>query len=290
VHFNPVKQPRVRCGDVITKSVRLDADVVCPDGTPFAVKIAADHVTLDLAGHEIVNGRTDDGETVAVSTEGSVEDLEIRNGTISSGDQAVKLQASRSELEDLDIGGHVLGLSVIGDRNEFDDLQVRSAFHSIFIQGNRIEFEHSTVTSHPTEQLGSIEGDDNEIERSTFQCGTSGLTVEGDDVDVERNIGRQCPIFVVGTGSRIDRNEVFDSADVGIGVIDPKAKVTRNVATGNSDNGIQLFEPGAYVARNTANRNSEWGIRGVAGTIDGGRNRATGNGQPAQCVNVACRP
>ena len=67
VHFNPVKQANVKCGDVITKSVRLDGDVICPDGTPAAVTIAADHVTLNLAGHKIVNGRTEHGDTVAVN-------------------------------------------------------------------------------------------------------------------------------------------------------------------------------------------------------------------------------
>ena len=89
VHFNPVKQPKVRCGDVITKSVKLDADVICPDGTPAAVTIAADHVDLDLNGHSIVNGRTDEGDTVAVTDRRPVEDLEIRNGTISAGDKAM---------------------------------------------------------------------------------------------------------------------------------------------------------------------------------------------------------
>ena len=69
VHFNPVKQANVKCGDMITKSVRLDGDVTCPDGTPAAVTIAGDHGTLNLGGHKIVNGRTNaTGDTVAVKT------------------------------------------------------------------------------------------------------------------------------------------------------------------------------------------------------------------------------
>jgi hypothetical protein len=31
------------------------------------------------------------------------------------------------------------------------------------------------------------------------------------------------------------------------------------------------------------------GIAAVPGVTDGGRNRARGNGNPAQCLNVACR-
>ena len=66
--------------------------------------------------------------------------------------------------------------------------------------------------------------------------------------------------------------------------------MTRNYAVEQLGHGIELFEPGAYVARNTANDNGEWGIEGVPGTIDGGGNRASGNAQPAQCLNVVCSP
>ena len=242
VHFEPVKQPNVRCGDVITKSVKLDADVVCPDGTPAAVTIAADHVTLDLGGHSIVNGRTAVGETAAVTSSGPVTDVEIRNGTIRSGDKAIRVQARHSE------------------------------------------FEHITVHGS-----GSITGDHSEIERSSFhECGSSGLSVFGDRVDVERNTFVGCPLLVTGSGSEIDRNDATRSADVGIGVHDSRASVTRNDATGNSGTGIELFEPGARVARNTANDNGDWGIAAVPGTKDRGGNRATGNAQPAQCLNVTC--
>ncbi len=243
VHFNPLKQPKVRCGDVITRSVRLDANVVCPDGTAAAVTIAADHVRLDLAGHSIVNGRTDNGDTVAVTTAGPVADVEVRNGTIRAGDDTLSAEASHSEFEHLTVDGHAM--VVTGDHNEF--------------------------------------------ERNDFQnCDSSGLSVQGDGAEVERNRFTGCPLFVTGSGSVIDRNDVTQSADVGIGVFDPRAVVTRNYAAGNSGTGIELSEPGAYVARNTANDNGDWGIEGVPGTIDGGGNRASGNAQPAQCLNVTC--
>jgi hypothetical protein len=277
---------------VITSSVRLDADVVCPDGTPAAVTIAADHVTLDLAGHSIVNGRTDAGETVAVTTAGPVSDLEIRNGTIRSGDEALNVQAAHSEFERLDIDGHLLALAATGDHNEFDDLTAASGFHGIDLLGNRLELEDSTITIHPNETVGEISGDRNEIDGNTVnQCGSSGLGVTGDGVEVVRNSLIRCPLFVTGSGTRIERNEVTESADNGISVHDPRAVVIRNVASGNhGGSGIELFDPGAYVARNVTNDNEEWGIEAVLGTIDGGGNRASGNGQPAQCLNVVCGP
>jgi hypothetical protein len=41
------------------------------------------------------------------------------------------------------------------------------------------------------------------------------------------------------------------------------------------------------VTRNRAFQNRDLGIAAVRGTIDGGGNRAHGNGDPAQCRNVA---
>ena len=291
VHFNAVKPPNVRCGDVITKSVKLNADVVCPDSTPAAVTIAGDHVDLDLAGHSIVNGRSEEGQTVALTSAGPVEDFEVRNGAIRAGDQAVRMQASRSEFEELTVDGHALALGVTGDKNDFENIVADSSFHTLDLAGSHLKFEGNTITIHPSEQLGSIHGDDNEIEHSSFSdCGSSALEVQGIDVDIERNSFVGCPVFVVGTGTEIERNDVTLASDLGIGVHDPQARVTRNNASNNSGSGVQLYEPGAYVARNTANDNGEWGINGVLGTIDGGGNRASGNAEPAQCLNVVCGP
>jgi parallel beta-helix repeat protein len=71
-------------------------------------------------------------------------------------------------------------------------------------------------------------------------------------------------------------------------------QVLSNTANGNADNGIGLFEDqpgdtaGNTLKGNTAKRNQNHGIEAVAGTIDGGGNRASGNATPPQCVNVGC--
>ncbi len=293
VHFNPVRRPPVACGDVLTKSVKLDADVICPDGTPAAVTIAADHVTLDLNGHSIVNGRTDfgDGDSVALATDGPVEDLEVRNGTIRAGDRAVEVQASHSEFTNLTVDGHLLAFAVTGDGNEFEDIVAKSGLHALDLAGNDLEFDGGSVTVHENETVGEIAGDRNEIEHiSVNDCGSSGLGVYGDEVEVVRNFLFRCPLFIAGFGSRIEHNEVTRSADSGIVVRDPRAVVIRNRTSSNANSGIALLEPGAYVARNVANGNAEYGIKAPPGTIDGGGNRASGNAEPAQCLNVVCGP
>ena len=46
---------------------------------------------------------------------------------------------------------------------------------------------------------------------------------------------------------------------------------------------------GTTIARNKANINADLGIEAVPGVIDGGGNKAHGNGNPAQCMNVSCK-
>jgi hypothetical protein len=48
-------------------------------------------------------------------------------------------------------------------------------------------------------------------------------------------------------------------------------------------------DPTTLVERNTANHNAGLGIDAVPNVIDGGGNRAFGNGNPLQCLNVVCK-
>jgi parallel beta-helix repeat protein len=67
-----------------------------------------------------------------------------------------------------------------------------------------------------------------------------------------------------------------------------------NVASGNGDDGIEVAEfvvgeiPNT-LARNLATYNGDLGVEAVAGTLDGGGNRAFGNGNPLQCIGIACK-
>jgi len=63
----------------------------------------------------------------------------------------------------------------------------------------------------------------------------------------------------------------------------------RNSANSNGDDGIDVAAAGTTVTANTANDNTDLGIEAVPGVIDDGGNRASGNGNPAQCLNVRCR-
>jgi hypothetical protein len=80
-----------------------------------------------------------------------------------------------------------------------------------------------------------------------------------------------------------------DAGNYGIVGTNRLELVERNLVRGFELDGIRLDSPGVVVRRNRADYNGEWGINAVPGVVDGGKNRARGNGDPAQCLNVACR-
>jgi parallel beta-helix repeat protein len=92
-------------------------------------------------------------------------------------------------------------------------------------------------------------------------------------------------------GNRVTRNHASSEHADGI-LVDPDAAATLllgNVAVNSGDDGIDVDAPGTIVTGNLAYHNHDLGIEAVPGVVDGGGNRAAGNGNPAQCTNVACR-
>lgn len=61
-----------------------------------------------------------------------------------------------------------------------------------------------------------------------------------------------------------------------------------DLALGAADDGFDVHLPGTTLTRDRAFHNRDLGIEAVAGTRDGGGNKAHGNGNPAQCTGVTC--
>jgi hypothetical protein len=100
-------------------------------------------------------------------------------------------------------------------------------------------------------------------------------------------------IDVGGTGSVIDGNSVSGSGHDGIDIDSLGSTVQNNVSNGNGDDGIGVGRNARNVVlrNNITNVNADLGIQPIAGTaIDGGGNRASGNGDARQCVRVSCSP
>ena len=72
-----------------------------------------------------------------------------------------------------------------------------------------------------------------------------------------------------------------------IGSAAANAAVVRNIAAANGDDGIDVDNASARIVSNVAVNNGDYGIEAVPGVSASG-NRASGNGNPAQCLNVTC--
>jgi hypothetical protein len=133
--------------------------------------------------------------------------------------------------------------------------------------------------------------------------GIAGIIVreEASDGRIQANVVRRhAPGFGpdIGAGIQVFGDDmtvianVVSEIDARDGIrVEPAASGTllrANVTTRNGDDGIDVESPATTITANLANDNTDLGIEAVAGVTDGGGNRASGNGNPAQCVGVAC--
>jgi large repetitive protein len=123
----------------------------------------------------------------------------------------------------------------------------------------------------------SIRGDRNRIKRNDVQAGFAFL----DQSAIE---------ILGGDANRVVRNRARDGADdIAVRSGASATLIQRNVVVDALDDGIDADAPGTVIRANTANGNGDLGIEAVEGVIDGGGNRASGNGNPLQCLNVVCQ-
>jgi hypothetical protein len=93
----------------------------------------------------------------------------------------------------------------------------------------------------------------------------------------------------------VARNRANGNGGTGIVSSDSHGVLRDNVANANGGDGIRLVDqladhgPFHTLAGNVANANAGFGIATtLVGVIDGGRNRAHGNGEAAQCLGLVC--
>jgi parallel beta-helix repeat protein len=70
---------------------------------------------------------------------------------------------------------------------------------------------------------------------------------------------------------------------------DDRSLLKGNIARGAGDDGFDIENASTKLTGNRAVRNADLGIEAAFGVIDGGGNKAGGNGNPLQCRNVFCK-
>jgi large repetitive protein len=353
---------QVACGQVITNSITLDADLTCPgDG----LVIGNDGITLDLGGHQISGGRgtgvdvaghrhvtvrdgTLDGFRTHVQlgrTAGSLSDARIVELTFRNGEFALDGYADRSIIAfntsaDVRPQFGVFGgdLQVSGDRNlivgnvaRMNALAVGGARNRVI--GNRVAnlnaapgIEGRTVIARNVALTFQLTGGPPDARAPTITLSNNQSVPRTPD----QPFG-QGGIYLIGASRTVVKDNVVTGADSppfnGISVLSPGPTATGNVLVGNSIRGAQVNgifvqgeavdtvllrntalangndpfsfpgghdgiandSPTSTLTGNVANDNRNFGIESVPGATDGGGNRASGNGNPLQCLNVVCR-
>ena len=145
-------------------------------------------------------------------------------------------------------------------------------------------------------------GNRNVIARNRLSRDDDGIAIEnGRGNRVARNVildARKNGIYlglndppIGGADNVIRQNVVRRSGEDGFKVRrkDQRGLLEGNLARRSGDDGFDVESTSTKLARNRAVSNDDLGIEAVQGVNDGGGNRASGNGDPRQCVNVRCR-
>jgi Right handed beta helix region len=308
----------VNCGDTITTNTTLDSDLInCPGN---GIVIGADNITLDLNGHTI-DGTGSSGDGVAnVAHLGAT----IEGGTIQGFGTGVRLgtcspatgcplgdilpSADGNAVRNLTVTGNgvaiVLGKTV---HNVIRKNQLVVNRFGIFVGSDRFVFTGDTlieknvisttvgaaiITDRTQDATYVIR---NEI---TIPPGAAGIQAGFGSMHIERNeiSGGDWGMHLGRGGGPVIKNHVSNARIDGIYAdLWGGSEFVGNVATNNGDDGIEIDSGGAIpgntvvLTRNTANDNGDFGIEAFPGVTDGGGNKASGNGNPLQCLNVFCR-
>jgi parallel beta-helix repeat protein len=289
----PAFAGQVACGTVLTSDTVLERDLTdCPgDG----LLIGADDITLDLNGHSITGLGASDG-TIGIRNEGhdgvTIKDRDFTGLSVENFEIAVRVQdATGNRLRGLFVEGTALGILLErADRNRVEGNSARGREASICESFARVgillqESDRNTIRGNEAELsdfgIALLRGSDHNLvhgnmaapRNSDGNACTGIALVDSDRNDVKRNLaahnGRDGIFVAQGSGGTLvrDNTAIFNGVGDGLDVADPATTITRN----------------------RANANGELGIEAVQGVRDGGGNRAEGNGDPRQCLNVRCR-
>jgi parallel beta-helix repeat protein len=318
----------VDCGDVITQDTTLDSDLVnCPDdgvvigasgitldlgghtvdGTPGSGGGGVDN----FGGHDAVTvtgGRISEfhiGVAVADANENVVggiaftatgtgvylaradRNIVARNTFTNSGGVTVVDGCDGTRIVGNTISGPGTAIQLSGGPGLPEIPQEETS--GTRIERNRLVDNANGIISSGVTNDTAIR--DNVVNRNV----DLGILASGGDTLIEQNtiLGNGVGVHVSGQGTTVARNRVNGSAGDGILVVGGNTTVNtvidRNVANRNGDDGIDVDSARTIIANNAANDNFDYGIEAVPGVTDGGGNRARGNGNPAQCLNVVCR-
>jgi parallel beta-helix repeat protein len=313
---SPAQGAPLACGDVVTEDVILRRDITSCEGDGLVV--GAGGITIDLGGHTISGSNSDDSAGIRIEGHDGVT---VRNGTITAFEAGVLLAsgADTNLVQDLVLtkGGGVFVFN--STSNVVTGNRALDGGAGVFLEtsGDNLVTGNTLVRNVVGISVSSGEG--NEIVRNVARAGSdtgieisdsdsslvvgnrlvgngfiAGLRVlRSDQTRIRGNVAIGNPIGIEvfdSTRTRLRRNRAAENIGDGIVVTSGSSDtlVEANEADLNGDDGIDVDAADTVITSNAADDNVDLGIEAVPGVIDGGGNTASGNGNAAQCLNVAC--
>jgi hypothetical protein len=277
------------CGMTATSDVSLRSDLICPgDG----VIVGADGIVIDLKGFTLA------GPGTGIDANGH-DFVTVKNGKIRGFGDGISLRGDFNTVSKLKIaegGGH--GIDVVGRRNMILKneilrwgwgIEINDGASDNLVFGNRISACNTGV--YADGGRSSIMFNTlfrNGILDEGFSDSFVGNEIEGSGMSL---FEAQDPVVL---DNWIHESE-GDGMDAGGGDMSG-GMIVRNKVSNNALNGINARWAGCCgsvlpltLMKNTTHYNGGLGIWASDQVIDGGLNRAKGNGDVRQCVGVVCR-
>jgi parallel beta-helix repeat protein len=274
--LSPASAASVACGDVLTVDTVLTEDLACGP-TSDALVIGADDVTLNLAGHTI-SGPGAYATPFAGVRVAQQSGVTIENGTITGFQTAVVLdESTESLITKLTVHHNDQGINLAGGG------------------GHVVEKNNVYANGRDAIRLGLSSG--NQVSKNTVTGNVFGIGVADfssnnvvDKNNLSGNRDFAIALFSGASNNRVEKNDVVSTTGHGIQVNADasSSSLSENVVSTSGLDGIHIEAPSTTLAKNTAVRNTNLGIF-APGAVDGGGNKASGNGNPAQCVGVVCK-
>ncbi len=309
---SPARAQLISCGDTITQSVKLTADLSC--GSSDGLDVGADHVTVDLGGHTITGASNFYG----VFANGH-QYVTIKNGTIVGFTDAVFLDNAPHGTVSGIVARQNPGVAIAVQDSDFTAVSkvtvVAAGYEGVYLQTDGSSLTDSIVSASANNAGHGVVvwGDADRVSGNTvLGSAKQGIDVQyggGDEVTKNRVQGSgdygihlyDAQLAVVSgntvTGSATDGiylNAASDgttlsknvvSASGGNGIeISPDSLgtgITGNTSSGNRSSGIDVenSDPSSKLGKNTADLNGLDGVIGTVGDTDLGGNKGKWNGQ-----------
>ncbi len=205
------------CGEVVRKSIKLDANLINCAGD--GIIVGADNITIDLADN-VVSGTKSDNSG-GIRNDKGFKGVTIRGGEVRGFDTGVILGgkgAIHNTIEDLTLAGNNNGISMSGggsnavDNNTIDNggFGIKAASDS-----NKIT-ENDVANARPGIALG---GNSNTLLENAIKKGGDGITGSGDKNSILNNDlrnGAGGGIVLLGSDNQVNSNSIKHYGSVGI--------------------------------------------------------------------------